>query len=94
MSNGSPRDLPTGITPKMRKQGGKTVHATSADGTPLYRVRVWDSVTKRQIERIVEGLDRAKELLAEFNEAQRRPGRLTAEKVRVIDVAAPLSGGL
>ena len=88
MSNGSPRDLPTGITPKMRKQGGKTVHATSADGTPLYRVRVWDSVTKRQIERIVEGLETAKELLAEFNEARRRPGRLTAEKVRVTEVAA------
>ena len=45
-------------------------------------------MTKRQIERIVEGLDAAKELLAEFNEAQRRPGRLAAEKVRVTDVAA------
>ena len=45
-------------------------------------------MTKWQIERIVEGLDRTKELLAEFNEAQRRPGRLVAEKVRVTDVAA------
>jgi hypothetical protein len=72
----------------MRKQGGKTVHATIADGIPLYRVRAWDSVTKRQIERIVEGLDPARELLDEFNKARRRPGRLVAEKVRVTDVAA------
>jgi integrase len=88
MSNGSPRDLPTGITPKMRKQNGKAMHAASADGTPLYRVRVWDSVTKRQIERVIEGLEPAKELLAEFSDAQRRPGRLVAERVRFLEVAA------
>jgi integrase len=88
MSKGGPRDLPAGITPKMRKQGAKTIQATTADGTLLYRVRVWDNVTKRQIERIVAGLDEAKELLAEFNEGKRRPGRLQAERVRFVDVAA------
>jgi integrase len=34
------------------------------------------------------GLDAAKELLEEFNEAKRRPGRLQAERVRFADVAA------
>ena len=57
MSKGSPRDLPKGITPKMRSGGGKLVPATSEDGTPLYRVRVWDPVLKKQIERVTEGLD-------------------------------------
>jgi len=87
MSKGSPRDLPKGITPKMRQRGGKPVHATSEDGTPLYRVRLWDPVLKRQIERIVAGLDPAKELLNEYAEAKRRPGRLQAEHVRFVDVA-------
>ena len=88
MSKDSPRDLPTGITPKMRKQGGKNVHVTGKDGTPVYRVRLWDPVLKKQIERIAEGLEAAKELLSEFNEAKRRPGRLQAEHVRFTDVAA------
>lgn len=33
-------------------------------------------------------LDAAKELLEEFNQAKRRPGRLQAERVRFVDVAA------
>jgi integrase len=58
------------------------------DGTPVYRVRVWDAVLKKQIERTAEGLDAAKELLGQFNTAKRRPGRLQAERVRFVDVAA------
>jgi hypothetical protein len=34
------------------------------------------------------GLEEAKALLAEFNEGKRRPGRLQAERVRFVDVAA------
>jgi integrase len=49
---------------------------------------VWDAVLKRQIERTAEGLDAAKALLDDFNEAKRRPGRLQAERVRFVDVAA------
>ena len=58
------------------------------DGAPVYRVRVWDAVLKKQIERTVEGLEAAKHLLEELTEAKRRPGRLTAERVRFADVAA------
>jgi integrase len=88
MSKGNPRALPRGITPKTRTKNGKTVPVVTEDGTPVYRVRVWDPVLKKQIERIVEGLDAAKQLLEEFTEAKRRPGRLTAERVRFADVAA------
>jgi integrase len=88
MSKDNQRDLPTGITPKTRTKNGKTVPVVTEDGTPVYRVRVWDSVLKKQIERTAEGLDAAKELLDEFNTAKRRPGRLQAERVRFIDVAA------
>ena len=87
MSKGSPRDLPKGITPKMRSRGGKLVPATSEDGTPLYRVRVWDPVLKKQIERVTEGLEAAKELLEEFSGAKRRPGRLQADRLRFVEVA-------
>ena len=88
MSKDGRKDLPTGITRKMRKKGTRTVPVFTKDGTPVYRVRVWDPVTKRQIERTAEGLEAAKALLGEFNEAKRRPGRLKAERVRFIDVAA------
>lgn len=88
MSKDSPRDLPTGITPKTRSKNGKTVPVVTKDGTPVYRVRVWDAVLKKQIERTAEGLDAAKELLKEFNQAKRRPGRLQAERVKFADVAA------
>ena len=64
MSKGNPRALPRGITPKTRTKNGKTVPVVTEDGTPVYRVRVWDPVLKKQIERIVEGLDAAKQLLA------------------------------
>ena len=49
---------------------------------------MWDPVLKRQIERTAEGLDAAARLLADFNEAKRRPGRLQAERIRFADVAA------
>ena len=88
MSKDIPRDLPKGITPKTRKQGTKTVQVFTKDGTPVFRVRVWDPVLKRQIERSAEGLEAAKRLLEEFGEAKRRPGRLEAERVRLVDVAA------
>ena len=88
MSKGNPRDLPRGITPKTRTKNGKPVPVVTEDGTPVYRVRVWDAVLKKQIERTAEGLDAAKQLLEEFNEAKRRPGRLQAERVRFTDVAA------
>ena len=88
MSKGNPRSLPRGITPKTRTKNGKAVPVVTQDGTPVYRVRVWDAVLKKQIERTAEGLDAAKQLLEEFNEAKRRPGRLQAERVRFTDVAA------
>jgi integrase len=82
------RDLPAGITAKMRTVNGKRVRATAADGTPVYRVRLWDPILKRQIERTAVGLDAAQQLLADFNGAKRRPRRLQAERARLIDVAA------
>lgn len=88
MPKATGRELPKGITAKIRKQGTKNVQVTTADGTPVYRVRFWDPVLKRQIERQAEGLDAAKELLEQFNDAKRRPGRLQAERVRFADVAA------
>lgn len=63
------------------------MQATSSGGTPIYRVRIWDSVLQKQVERNAVGLDAAKHLLKEFNEAKRRPGRLQAEHVRFIEVA-------
>src|SRR5947207_11263106 len=88
MPNGVQRDLPKGITPKERKQGRRRIRVTTADGTPIYRVRMWEPVLKRQIERSAEGLNAAKQLLADFNEAKRRPGRLQAENARFAEVAA------
>jgi len=82
------RDLPAGITLKVRKQNGTSVPVTTPAGAQVYRVRLWDPVLKRQIERTAEGLDAARQLLADFNEAKRRPGRLQAEHVRFVDVAA------
>jgi integrase len=86
-SNGR-RDLPVGITPKTRKRDGANTPVTTPDGVQVYRVRLWDPVRKRQIERTAKGLDAAKHVLAEFNEAKRRPGRLQAERLRFTDVAA------
>lgn len=60
----------------------------TADGVQVYRVRLWDPVRKRQVERTAEGLDAAKHVLAEFNEAKRRPGRIQAERLRFTEVAA------
>ncbi len=88
MATDSRRDLPTGITPKLRTQGGRRVPVTTPNGTTVYRVRLWDPVLKRQIERTAEGLDAAKELLGEFNDAKRRSGRFRADRVRFADVAA------
>ncbi len=64
------------------------VQVMTPDGTQVYRVRMWDPVLKKRIERSAEGLEAAKGMLAEFNEAKRRPGRLQAEHLRFADVAA------
>ena len=82
------RDLPRGIAPRLRTQNGKRVPDFTRDGTPVYRVRLWDPVLKRRVERTAEGLDAAERLLAEFGEAKRRPGRLQADHARFADVAA------
>src|SRR5215469_11903747 len=81
-------DLPAGITPKYRTINRERVPVTTPGGVQVYRVRLWDPVLKRQIEKNATGLEAAKKLLEDFNEAKRRPGRLTAEHVRFMDVAA------
>jgi hypothetical protein len=68
--------FPAGITIKTRRKDGATVPAAAADGTVLYRVRMWDPVLKKQIERVTAGLEAAEHLLTEFNAAKRRPGRM------------------
>src|SRR5215471_14718772 len=88
MSKDGQRDLPRGIAPRLRTQGGRRVPDVTPDGTPVYRVRLWDPVLKRRVERTAVDLDAAKQLLEEFHEAQLRPGRLQAEHVRFADVAA------
>src|SRR5262245_35906480 len=84
----SQRDLPPGITIKTRRQYGAIVPATAADGTLLYRVRMWDPILKKQTERVTAGLDAAEQLLSEFNSAKRGPGRMSAEHIRFADAAA------
>jgi integrase len=89
MARQNQRDLPRGITQKTRPVKGTSVPVVNADGIPVYRVRVWDPVLKKQIERVVEGLDAAKALLAEYTEAKRtRTSRLQAQRIRFIDVSA------
>jgi len=82
-------ELPKGITRKTRKVDGEQRAVLSADGEPVFRVRVWDSVLKTQVERTVAGLEAAETLLAEYTETKRtRPGRLQAQRIRFVDVAA------
>jgi integrase len=82
-------ELPRGVTRKTRTKNGRPEPVVTADGTPVYRVRVWDPVLKKQVERQAEGLGAAKELLAEYTEVKRsRPGRLQAERVKFVTVAA------
>lgn len=88
MARDSRPDLPTGITVKTRREDGVSVPAIMTDGTVLYRVRMWDPVLKKQIERVTAGLEAAERLLADFNAAKRRPGRVHAERARFADVAA------
>lgn len=88
MSKDNQHDLPAGIKPKTRTKDGKPVPVVTEDGTPVYRVRVWDPVLKKQIERTAAGLDAAKELLEEFSRAKTKPGRLQAERVKFVEVAA------
>jgi len=72
----------------LRTQNGIRVPDFTQDGTPIYRVRLWDPVLKRRVERTAVGLDAAKKLLEEFHEARLRPGRVQAEHLRFADVAA------
>jgi integrase len=88
MSKGNQQVLPAGITPKMRMKNGRPVPVVADDGTPVYRIRAWDAVLKKQVERTATGLDAAREVLDEFTQARRRPGRLRAERVKFADVAA------
>src|SRR5690242_18261518 len=88
MTRNCQRDLPAGITIKTRRKDGQMIPATTAGGTVLYRVRMWDPVLKTQVERVAAGLDVAEGMLAEFNAARRRPGRIQAEHLRFSDVAA------
>src|SRR5260221_10261660 len=88
MTRSGQRDRPTGIPAKTRRKDGAPVPATAGDGTVLYRVRMWDPVLKKQIERVTAGIDAAEELLAEFNVAKRRPGRTQAEHIRFADATA------
>lgn len=82
-------DLPRGITRKTRNVDGRQEPVVTTDGVPVYRVRVWDSVLKKQVERTIAGLEAAEELLGEYTETKRtRPGRLHAERIRFVDVAA------
>jgi hypothetical protein len=87
-ANGRRDLLRPGTTPKMRTINGHRERVVTSDGTPVYRVRCWDPILKRQIERTAEGLESAEQLLADFNEAKRRPRRYQAEKARFVDVAA------
>jgi integrase len=82
------RELPKGIAPRLRTQDGRRIPDLAPDGTPVYRVRLWDPVLKQRVERTAVGLDAAKKLLEEFQEAKLRPGRLQAEHLRFVDVAA------
>ena len=63
MAKDGRRDLPKGVTPRLRTQGGARLPVITEDGTPVCRVRLWNPVLKRQIERTAEGLDAAKKLL-------------------------------
>jgi len=82
-------ELPQGITRKTRNVGGVQQPVTTAEGVPVFRVRVWDSILKKQVERIVAGLEDAEALLTEYQDAKRtRPGRLQAQRIRFVDVAA------
>ena len=58
----------------MRTRNGKRVHATAPDGAPMYRVRVRDPLTHRQIERHAAGIDRAKEVVGELLNGKRSKG--------------------
>ena len=79
--------LPKGITPLMRTlRDGTRVHAHAADGTPMYRVRPWDPILKRQVERAVKGLDLAKQTLADSKASQRTSGSSGPERVKFYDV--------
>ena len=88
MANDARRDLPRASRQSYAPREVTRVPVTTPEGTPVYRVRLWDPVLKRQIERTAEGRDAAKKLQEEFNQAKRRPGRLQAEQARFADVAA------
>ena len=61
--------LPRGVYRKMRTVKGVQVHATSKEGEPLFRVRVWDNGAKKQVEEVVAGLEAAKDVVAEYRKS-------------------------
>jgi integrase len=82
-------ELPQGISRKTRKVDGVQRQAVNADGVPIFRVRVWDPILKNRVERLVAGLEEAEALLKDFTESQRsKPGKIQAERIRFVDVAA------
>ena len=87
MPKGTPQKLPTGIAPKTRTKNGKTVPVMTEDGTPVYRVRVWDPALKKQVERVVEGLDAAKELLDSSAKRSGGLGGSWPNGCRFVDIA-------
>src|SRR6201996_1043091 len=88
MPRRNPHKLPPGITPKMQTVRGKKVPVVTADGTPVYRIRVWDNALQKQLEDTAVGLDAAKKKLAELHAAKLQPGRIRAERLKVVDAAA------
>jgi integrase len=87
-SKGKP-DLPRGISRKMRKVNGVQEQMMTPEGTPVFRVRVWDPVLKKQVERTVPGLEAAKTMLVQQAKIKRtRPGQLHAQRIQFVDVAA------
>ena len=48
MAKDGRRDLPKGVTPRLRTQGGARLPVITEDGTPVCRVRLWNPVLKRR----------------------------------------------
>lgn len=89
MARKNKETLPKGISRKMRKVNGTQEQLETPDGVPVFRVRVWDPVLKKQSEQTVAGLEAAKELLADQSAMKRaRPGQLRAQRIAFFDVAA------
>jgi integrase len=73
----------------MQTKKGKKVPVFTANGTPVYRIRVWDNVARKQLEDTAVGLTAAKKALARLHaEKAKQPGRVRDERLKVVDAAA------